>query len=146
MQDIVINKERLSASEYIDFLKRTDLGSQYPRERFRERIEKLVKNASISLVARNTENTIVGVCFCITDFAYWLFITDLGVDRHYVKQGIGKRLVNTALEDAGGKKDIIMYTCANKNAIPFYEKLGMSKASEDVMELNCVDWTSFTVE
>lgn len=146
MENIVIKRERLSVTKYIDFLKRTDLGSQYPRERFHERIEKLVKNASISLVARNAEHTVVGVCFGITDFAYWLFITDLGIDRRYVKQGIGKRLVNMALEEAGGKDDIIMYTCANENAVPFYKKLGMSKASDDVMELNCVDWTPFTVE
>ena len=44
-----INSERLTAAEYIDFLKRTDLGSQYPRERFEERIEKLLKNASSDL-------------------------------------------------------------------------------------------------
>ena len=50
---ITIKEERISAEEYIDFLKRTDLGSQYPKERFYERIPKLVKNVSISLVARN---------------------------------------------------------------------------------------------
>ena len=33
-----IREEHLSAYEYIDFLKRTDLGSQYPKERFEERI------------------------------------------------------------------------------------------------------------
>ena len=51
--NITYQEERLTANEYIDFLKRTDLGSQYPKERFRERIEKLTQNASISLVARN---------------------------------------------------------------------------------------------
>ena len=30
---IEITEERISANEYIDFLKRTDLGSQYPKER-----------------------------------------------------------------------------------------------------------------
>ena len=43
MENITIRRERLCADEYIDFLKRTDLGSQYPKERFHERIEKLVK-------------------------------------------------------------------------------------------------------
>ena len=33
-----IKEERLTADEYIEFLKHTDLGSQYPKERFRERI------------------------------------------------------------------------------------------------------------
>lgn len=34
---------------------------------------------------------------------------------------------------------------ANENAIPFYEKLGMKKA-EDVMQLNHIEWTDFTVK
>ncbi len=140
-----IQHEHVTADEYIDFLKRTDLGSQYPKERFRERIEKLVKNASISIAARAGDGQLIGVCFGITDFAYWLFLTDLGVDRRYVQRGIGKRMVEMALEAAGGRKDIIMYTCANQNAIPFYEKIGMSHAT-DVMERNDVEWTSFVVE
>ena len=49
---ITIQSERLTAEEYIDFLKRTNLGSQYLRERFAERIPKLLQNASISLAAR----------------------------------------------------------------------------------------------
>ena len=139
-----INEERISADEYIDFLKETDLGSQYPKERFQERINKLVKNASISLVARNESNRIIGVCFGITDFAYWLFMTDLGVIRECTGQGVGKALVKKLHELAGGTKDIIMYTCVNENAIPFYEKIGMSRP-DDVMVYNKIEWTDFTV-
>lgn len=80
VMSIVYKEERLGKEEYIDFLKRTNLGSQYPKERFQERIEKLVKNVSISMVARNEENTIVGVLFGLTDYCYWLYVTDLGVD------------------------------------------------------------------
>lgn len=141
---VIIKEERLSSEEYIDFLKRTDLGSQYPKERFEERIKKLVDNVSISLVARNENNLVVGVLFGLTDFAYWLYITDLGVDRVYVKQGIGKRLMKTAHSIAGGEKDIAVYLIANENAIPFYEKLGMKKA-DDVMQYNHIEWTEFTV-
>lgn len=144
MEEITITRERLTAAEYVEFLTRTDLGSQYPKERFRPRIAKLVKNASISLIARNDERKIVGVCFAITDFAYWMFITDLGVDRDYERRGIGRQLMEQALEVAGGEKDIIVYTLPNENAVGFYEKFGMSRSSE-VMELNRVDWTSFTV-
>lgn len=143
--NIKIKEEKLTAEEYIDFLKRTDLGSQYPKERFRERIEKLVKNVSISLVARNEDGLVVGVLFAITDFAYWLFLTDLGVDRAYVRQGIGKNLIKTAHEIAGGEKNIAIYTVANENAIEFYEKLGMKK-SDDVMQYFHIEWTDFTVE
>jgi len=140
-----IKEERLTAAEYIDFLKRTDLGSQYPKERFEERIHTLVSKVPVSLTARNQENELIGVCFGITDFAYWLFLTDLGVVRECTGQGIGRALVKKALETAGGEKNIIMYTCANRNAVPFYEKLGMTKPN-DVMVYDHVEWTNFTVE
>ena len=142
---IRILQERLSPEEYIDFLKRTDLGSQYPKERFEARIAKLVDTASVSLVARNEGNTVVGVLFGLTDFAYWLYITDLGVDRAYTRQGIGSKLIKTAHEIAGGEKDIAVYLIANENAVGFYEKLGMKK-SMDVMQYNKIEWTEFVVE
>ena len=144
-KNIIIREERISAEEYIDFLKRTDLGSQYPKERFYERIPKLVSNVSISLVARNEEKLVVGVLFGLTDFCYWLYVTDLGVDRNYERQGIATRLMKTAHELAGGEKDIAVYLIANENAVPFYQKLGM-KFSDDVMQYNHIEWTEWTVE
>ncbi len=145
MKGIAIKEERISAEDYIGFLKRTDLGSQYPKERFFDRISKLVNNASISLTARNENGDIVGVLFGLTDFAYWLYVTDLGVDRKYTGQGVGRALMKTAHEIAGGEKDIAVYLIANKNAIPFYEKLGMEK-STDVMQYDKTEWTKFMVE
>ena len=142
---VAIKEERLSAHEYIDFLKRTNLGTQYPKERFRERIEKLVRSVSISLVARNDDNIVVGVLFGLTDYAYWLYVTDLGVDRAYERQGIGKQLMKTAHDLAGGEKDIAVYLIANENAVPFYENLGMKRA-DDVMKYNHIEWTEFTVQ
>ncbi len=142
---IKIREERITAEEYINFLKRTDLGSQYPKERFEERISKLVNNVTISLIARNENDLIVGVLFGLTDYVYWLYVTDLGVDRNYERRGIGKQLMETAHDIAGGEKDIAVYLIANENAVPFYEKLGMKKA-DDVMQYNHIEWTEFTVQ
>ena len=142
--DVTIREERLSAEDYIGFLRRTDLGSQYPKERFEERIARLVRSVPISLVAREASGRIVGTLFALTDFAYWLFVSDLGVDRDYVGQGIGTRLMRTAHAIAGGERDIAVYLVANEGAVPFYEKLGMTRA-EDVMRSSHVEWTPFTV-
>ena len=144
-QKITIREERITSEEYIDFLKRTDLGSQYPKERFVERIKKLVNNISISLIARNDEGLVVGALFGLTDFCYWLYITDLGVDRDYERQGIASRLMKTAHDLAGGEKDIAVYLIANEDAVAFYEKIGMKKAT-DVMQYNHIEWTEWTVK
>ena len=146
-----IQQERLTPEVYIGFLRRTDLGSQYPKERFRERIATLVEKVSISLTARDDAGDLIGVGFGITDFAYWLFITDLGVVREWTGKGVGKALVREMHRiaggslDGGGEKNIIMYTCANENATGFYEKLGMVKP-DDIYMYNKVEWTDFTVE
>lgn len=139
-----ITEERLTPEAYIDFLRHTDLGAQYPAERFHERIATLVSRVPLSLTARNDAGELIGVCFGITDFAYWLFITDLGVRRDCTGQGVGRTLVRRLHELAGGEENIIMYTCANENANGFYEKLGMTKP-DDVYVLNRIQWTEFTV-
>ncbi len=141
---IAIRQERLSSEEYVEFLVRTDLGSQYPRERFRERIGRLVRNASISLTARNGDGVLIGVCLGLTDFAYWLLVTDLGIDRDYAGKGIGSELMRLAREIAGGSQDIVVFAYADEEAVGFYEKIGM-KRSVDMMELTDIEWTSFTV-
>ena len=136
---ITIREERVTAEEYIDFLKRTDLGSQYPKERFEERVARLVQTVSISLTARNEQGLLVGALFGLTDFAYWLYITDLGVDRDYLRQGIGRRLMQTAHELAGGEKNIAVYLIANENAVPFYEKLGYTSVDDTVIKNGAFD-------
>jgi GNAT superfamily N-acetyltransferase len=138
------DSDTLEYDEYVDFLKRTDLGSQYPRQRFEERIPQLLKNIDICITARNADGMLVGICFGVTDFVYFLFLTDLGVDRDYARQGIGKRLVEMAVEKAGGPDDITVTTISNHKAIPFYASLGI-KNDEDLVVRYCNDWDSFTV-
>lgn len=143
-EDVTLRTEYVGAEEYIDFLKRSDLGKQYPKEDFQQRVTDLVQNIQISLIARNKQSQIVGVCFGLTDFAYWLMVTDLGTDRNYAKQGLGKIMMDVAHELAGGEKKIIVFAYANDSAIPFYQKIGMQKTESMMMKDN-VD-TYFVVE
>lgn len=55
----------------------------------------IVKNVSISLIARNDEGLIVGV-FGLTDFCYWLYVTDLGVDRNYERLKVTELYIEIA--------------------------------------------------
>jgi len=142
---LTLKNEKLEPQAYIEFLTRTDLGRQYPKEDFLNRIASLLQNVPISLGLRNAENSIVGICFGLTDFAYWLFLTDLGIDKTYERKGLGKRLVEGAHELAGGEERIIQYACIADNALPFYSKVGMEQAT-DVMVKDKMAWTSFDVK
>ncbi|MGK7947678.1 MAG: GNAT family N-acetyltransferase [Xenococcaceae cyanobacterium] len=136
--------EHLSFEEYYDFLKRSDLGSQYPQERFEERIRKLLTTRSVAITARNDEGKLIGIAFGITDFAYFLFITDLGVDRSYTKQGIGSELLVRIQDAVGREEDITVVTVSNENATGFYEKCGY--VSEDCLFWKpCKLWSKFEI-
>lgn len=144
-EEISLRTETINAEEYISFLRRSDLGKQYPKEDFEERIAVLVETVQISLVARNAQYQVVGICFGLTDFAYWLMITDLGVDRGYEKQGLGKAMMAVAHELAGGEKKIIVFAYANDSAIPFYKQIGMRETGSMMIRDN-IDYTDFVVE
>ncbi len=108
--------ERIRPREYVDFLRRSDLGSEYPRKDFGARIATLLERADICVTGRSESGRLVGVCLGLTDFAYFLFLTDLGVDRSFVRQGIGATLVRMAHEAAGGEADICVITWANRGS------------------------------
>ena len=131
--------ERLEFEEYVDFLKRCDLGAQYPKRNFESRVQALLKNVGICITARNQVGLLIGICFGITDFAYFLFLTDLGVDRDYVGQGIGKALLSRAHQKAGGEEDITLTTISHKNALGFYEACGLQPQKELVVKY-CTAW------
>ncbi len=54
-------------------------------------------------------------------------------------------LVKKLLEVTGEKENIVMYTCVNEDAVPFYKKIGTTRPN-DVMVYNHVEWTDFTVK
>ena len=139
-----LRDETISFKEFFEFLKRTDLGSQYPKERFKERVTRSLENRSIGITARNEDGLLVGIAFALTDFSYFLFLTDLGVDRKYVKSGIGTELMQRIQDEAGGDEDISVVTISNNEAYEFYKKAGL-KSEECLFWKCCKKWTNFTV-
>lgn len=142
---VYCDDERLEFDEYFDFLKRTDLGSQYPKQNFEARIRTLLRNADVCITARAAEGKLIGVAMGVTDGAYFLFLTDLGVDRDFVRQGIGRELLARAHAKAGGEADITMTTIANDEAFAFYESCGMKNRRELYVKY-CREWEEFVVE
>jgi GNAT superfamily N-acetyltransferase len=136
-------EDRPSAAEYIDFLRRSDLGRMYPKKDFAARISRLLQNASAAVTARH-ESQVVGVCLGVSDFAYFLFVTDLGVARDYVRQGIGRELLRRLHDAVGGPQDITIATWSNAPARPFYEGCGMMPKN-GLVGKEASDWELFDV-
>lgn len=140
---ITYTTEHLKADEYLEFLTRTDLGKQYPQEDFIERISTLVQRTSITITARSETGLLVGAAMGVTDFAYYLLVTDLGVDREYTGQGIGRELLSRIHEAAGGKKRICVFLDTYTPAQGFYAKCGYEMADSVMYSLDESAWTFF---
>lgn len=128
-----IRQDRLTVASFAEFLGRSGLGREFPREGFERRVEDLAQNAQISLVARDRNSRIVGVCLGLTDFSYRLLVTDIGVDRAYERSGLGRELVRVALDLSGGETKISLFARATGPSRAFFERIGMSP-SADMME------------
>ncbi len=104
----------------------------------------MLANVDICITARDSSGLLVGICFGLTDWAYFLFLTDLGVRNGFERQGIGRQLVERSVEKAGGSPDITVTTIANGNALEFYKALGMTNESDLVVRY-CTDFEEFVV-
>ena len=65
-------------------------------------------------MARNENGIVVGVLFGLTDFAYWLYVTDLGVDRAYTGQVMSEK--RNAANDPADYFEYIMFSWGNCQA------------------------------
>ena len=104
----------------------------------------MLHHIDICISARNETDQLVGICFGLTDFAYFPYLTDLGVDRQYTRKGIGSEMVTLAHQQSGGTDDICMITYANPKAIEFYEYCGMKRIGNAVAK-EAEDWDLFVV-
>ena len=116
---------------------RTDIYKDVDPMSFEEFKNELSNSNNIYLVAQ-LENKIVGICFSqikeisnnrIMKDRKILNIGDICVDEKYQRNGIGKKLYNQIVQIAK-EKNIhnveLMVWKFNKNAIKFYENLGMN--------------------
>lgn len=87
---------------------------------------------SESLVKRNGEEKIIGVVRWITDFATITFIQDILIHPRYKRQGIGKALLNEALEKitSYGPVQIELLTDDTEKTKKFYESVGFVQVKE----------------
>ncbi len=116
---------------------RTDIYKDVDPMNFEEFKNELLNTNNTYLVAQ-LENEIVGICFAqiketsnnkIMKDRKILNIENICVDENYQRKGIGKKLYNQIVQIAKEKNipnvELIVWGF-NKNAIKFYETLGMN--------------------
>lgn len=116
------DEAQLSAEDFIDILKRSTLGERRPVGD-RERILKMVQNASLIITARH-RGVLVGVARSVSDFVYCTYLSDLAVDQEYQRRGIGKELIRQTKLASPQAKLILLSAPA---AIDYYPAAGFNK-------------------
>ena len=114
----------LSAAEFTDVLYRSGLAARRPVDDA-ARIAKMVRNADLTVCARDDTGRLIGVSRCITDFAYCCFCSDLAVDAAWQGRGIGRELLRLSREAAGQETSFLLLSAPL--AMSYYPKIGMEK-------------------
>ena len=88
------------------------------------RIEKMLENANLIITAWDGEK-LIGICRCLTDFAYCCYLSDLAVASQYQRRGIGKELIARTKEYLG--EDVMILLLAAPAAKDYYAPVGFTK-------------------
>lgn len=123
MDEVIFTVEKhLDPDEFIEVLKNSTLAERRPIND-ESRITAMCNNANLIVTAR-LEGKLIGVARSVTDFVYCTYLSDLAVDKHYQKQGIGKKLIEETKKVTPHAKLILLSAPA---AIDYYPKIGMKK-------------------
>jgi ribosomal protein S18 acetylase RimI-like enzyme len=112
----------LSPDAFIDILQRSTLAARRPVED-RQIIAGMLRSADLILTARNEAGEVVGIARALSDFHYCTYLSDLGVDTRYQRQGIGRRLLEATHAAAGLHTTLILL--AAPDARTYYPHIGM---------------------
>lgn len=113
----------LSVDEFIDVLQRSTLAERRPVSD-RATIGAMLAHADVVVTARR-DSTLVGVSRAITDFSFCCYLSDLAVDVHFQRQGIGRELIQQTHQAAGLNTTLILL--AAPKAVSYYPHIGMQR-------------------
>ena len=114
---------KITASEFIDLLKRSTLAARRPVDSS-ERMQTMLDNAQI-LITAWSDQTLVGVSRALSDFSFACYLSDLAVDEVWQKKGIGKRLIDETHKVSGEQTMLILL--AAPAATQYYPKIQMEQ-------------------
>jgi ribosomal protein S18 acetylase RimI-like enzyme len=112
----------LDPAEFIDVLRRSGLAARRPVDE-PDRIRDMVRNANLTVTARDSRGVLIGVARSLTDFAYCCYLSDLAVDAACQKRGIGRELIRRTRAAAGPGSVLLLLSAPD--AMSYYRRIGM---------------------
>lgn len=86
------------------------------------RFQAMLDNANLIITAWDSQQSLVGMARCITDFVFSTYLSDFAVDEHYQRQGIGKQLIKEVQNHTQPGCRVILL--AAPQAIDYYSHIG----------------------
>ncbi|MBI1779972.1 MAG: GNAT family N-acetyltransferase [Sphingobacteriales bacterium] len=90
----------------------------------KERMQKMYDSSNFIITAWDGDK-LVGVCRCITDWAWCTYLADLAVHTDYQQHKIGKRLIDLTREKVEEETMILLLSVPT--AFEYYPKFGFEK-------------------
>jgi GNAT superfamily N-acetyltransferase len=119
------NKNLLSLERIHDFLSR----SYWANQRSKEKIAESIKNSECFGIYLNNDQ--VGFARIVTDYIVMYWLGDVFIDEKYRKQGLGKKLIETIVNQEEFKN--LTGFLGTLDAHQLYEKFGFQKDPERLM-------------
>lgn len=113
----------VSALEFIEVLNRSTLGARRPIDDV-ACVQGMLDHANLFVTAR-AGNVLVGVARSVTDFHFCCYLSDLAVDEHYQRHGIGKELIRRTQSRLGPKCTLILLSAPA--AVDYYPHIGFER-------------------
>lgn len=122
--------------QFIEVLKKCSLGERRPLESPHV-IKAMLDNADLLVTAwidkahieavndSNSDQQLIGVARCVTDFSYCCYLSDMAVDETYQNQDIGKMMIKKIEQQLPPSCKIILLSAPQ--ASEYYPKIGFMK-------------------
>ncbi|RLA47235.1 MAG: GNAT family N-acetyltransferase [Gammaproteobacteria bacterium] len=115
--------EPVSPSQFMALLHQSTLAERRPIED-PQCITGMINNSNLVIAAWH-DAQLVGIARSVTDFHYACYLSDLAVDTHYQRCGIGKQLQIRTQQALGPKCKLILIAAPAAHA--YYEHIGFTQ-------------------
>jgi ribosomal protein S18 acetylase RimI-like enzyme len=88
------------------------------------RLQRMISSSNLLITAWDRDE-LVGVARAITDYSYCCYLSDLAVDQHYQKQGIGKELIRLVQEQI--TDEVTLLLLSSPVAMDYYPRVGFER-------------------